>query len=63
MLRKLAVLVILGVCAWQQWRIQDLTHGLQRDQQVLDDMVWEVPSPPNIARDEALYNLEHPREQ
>ena len=70
MLRNFALLVLLGACAYQQRTIreqkaliQDLIGGLQRDAEVMNDTTWEVPPPPNIPRDEAMYALEHPREQ
>jgi hypothetical protein len=58
--KTLAILILLGVCAYQQWTIRDLIHGLQRDQEVLNDIVWDIPGTPNIPREQALYNLENP---
>lgn len=70
MLRRLALLILLAVCAYQQWQIHaqqkliaDLINGLQHDAQILNDATWDVPPSPNIPREDALFGLEHPREQ
>lgn len=70
MLRKFTFLILAGICVWQQWRIQgqqeliaDLIHGLQHDEQVLNDIVFDAPPPPNLPREWALQAIAHPREQ
>lgn len=62
-MRTLAFLILLGICFYQEWRIEDLIGGLAHDEEVLNSIIWDQPPTPNLPREEALYNLAHPREQ
>jgi hypothetical protein len=70
LVRTLILFTLAGVCVWQQHQLRaqerlivDLCQGLRVALVELNDAAFEVPPPPNIPRDEALHNLQFPREQ
>ena len=70
MFKNLLFLILCGVCIWQQHVLAKqrvalwvAVHDLGVATETLNDATFEIPPSPNIPRDEALRNLENPREQ
>jgi len=62
-IRNLLLVWVICVAFWQQQRIHELVYNMQIAEQKLDDAAYICPPMPDIPHEEALHNLEHPREQ